>query len=111
MKWIVLVYIYRPGGIVKYKKHTFDTKKQAEDFRSKLKSASEMYSVSYKKEGVNKLMNSNEKDFILAIENMKIEILKNSDNLNSYELSNIKKHARDLYESLVWLQYEAEERE
>ena len=54
-------------------------------------------------------MNSNEKDFILAIENMKIEILKNSDNLNSYELSNIKKHARDLYESLVWLQYDAEE--
>ena len=51
-----------------------------------------------------------EKDFILAIENMKIEILKNSDNLNSYELSNIKKHARDLYESLVWLQYDAEER-
>lgn len=54
---------------------------------------------------------SNEKDFILAIENMKIDILTNSDNLNSYELSNIKKHARDLYESLVWLQYEAEERE
>lgn len=49
MKWVVLVYIYRPGGIVKYKKHTFDTKKQAEDFRSKLKTASEMYSVSYKK--------------------------------------------------------------
>lgn len=54
---------------------------------------------------------SNEKDFILAIDNMKIDILKNSDSLNSYELSNIKKHARDLYESLVWLQYEAEERE
>lgn len=53
---------------------------------------------------------SNEKDFILAIENMKVDILINSDNLNSYELSNIKKHARDLYESLVWLQYDAEER-
>lgn len=51
------------------------------------------------------------KDFILTIENLKIDILKNSDNLNSYELGNIKKHARDLYESLVWLQYEAEERE
>lgn len=50
------------------------------------------------------------KDFILTIENLKIDILKNSDNLNSYELGNIKKHARDLYESLVWLQYEAEER-
>lgn len=52
-----------------------------------------------------------EKDFILAIENIKIDILKNSDNLNIYELSNIKKHARDLYESLVWLQYAAEENE
>lgn len=51
------------------------------------------------------------KDFISTIENLKIDILKNSDNLNSYELGNIKKHARDLYESLVWLQYEAEERE
>jgi transcriptional regulator len=51
------------------------------------------------------------KDFILTIENLKIDILTNSDNLNSYELSNVKKHARDLYESLVWLQYEAEERE
>lgn len=51
------------------------------------------------------------KDFILTIENLKIDILKNSDNLNSYELGNIKKHARDLYEILIWLQYEAEERE
>jgi hypothetical protein len=49
MKWVVLVYIYRPGGIVKYNKHTFYTKKQAEDFRNNLKTASEMYSVSYKK--------------------------------------------------------------
>lgn len=50
------------------------------------------------------------KDFILIIESLKIDILTNSDNLNSYELSNIKKHARDLYESLVWMQYDAEER-
>ena len=49
------------------------------------------------------------KDFILAINNLKIDILTNSDNLNSYELGNIKKHARDLYECLVWLQYAAEE--
>lgn len=54
-------------------------------------------------------MNQTKKDFILAIENMKVELLKSSDNLNSYELSNIKKHARDLYESLVWLQYAKEE--
>lgn len=49
------------------------------------------------------------KDFILAIENLKIDIIKNSDKLDSYELGNIKSHARDLYESLVWLQCMAEE--
>lgn len=49
------------------------------------------------------------KDFILAINNLKIDIIKNSDNLDSYELGNIKNHARDLYESLVWLQYAKEE--
>ena len=51
------------------------------------------------------------KDFILAINNLKIDIITNSDNLNSYELGKIKKHARDLYECLVWLQYAAEENE
>nr|DAT39122.1 MAG TPA: hypothetical protein [Caudoviricetes sp.] len=56
-------------------------------------------------------MKRQKKDFILAIENLKIDIIKNSDNLDSYELGNIKSHARDLYESLVWLQYEAEEKE
>ena len=54
-------------------------------------------------------MSRQKKDFILAIENLKIEIIKNSDNLDSYELGNIKNHARDLYESLVWLQCMAEE--
>lgn len=54
-------------------------------------------------------MNRLKKDFILAIENLKIDIITNSDNLNSYELGNIKRHARDLYESLVWLQYAKEE--
>lgn len=49
------------------------------------------------------------KDFILAINNLKIEIIINSDNLDSYELGNIKNHARDLYETLVWLQYAKEE--
>lgn len=49
------------------------------------------------------------KDFILAIEKLKIDIITNSDNLDSYELGNIKRHARDLYESLVWLQCMAEE--
>ena len=50
------------------------------------------------------------KDFILAINNLKIDIIKNSDNLDSYELGNIKNHARDLYESRVWLQCRAEEK-
>lgn len=49
------------------------------------------------------------KDFILAIENLKIDIITNSDNLDSYELGNIKRHARDLYETLVWLQCAKEE--
>lgn len=49
------------------------------------------------------------KDFILAIENLKIDILKKSDELDGYELSDIKRHARGLYETLVWLQYEEEE--
>ena len=49
------------------------------------------------------------KHFILAIENLKIDIIKNSDNLDSYELGNIKSYARDLYETLVWLQCMAEE--
>ena len=54
-------------------------------------------------------MNQTKKDFILAINNLKIDIIKSSDNLDSYELGNIKSHARDLYESLVWLQCIAEE--
>lgn len=54
-------------------------------------------------------MNRLKKDFILAIENLKIDILKIADELDGYELSDIKRHARDLYESLVWLQYAKEE--
>lgn len=50
-------------------------------------------------------MNQLKKDFILAINNFKIDIITNSDNLDSYDLGNIKNHARDLYETLVWLQY------
>mgnify|MGYP000094542832 len=50
-----------------------------------------------------------EKDFILAIENLEIDILKIADELDGYELSDIKRHARSLYETLVWLQYAKEE--
>ena len=48
------------------------------------------------------------RDFIIAIENLKIDIITNLDNLDSYELGNIKNHARYLYETLVWLQHEEE---
>lgn len=54
-------------------------------------------------------MKQQKKDFILAIINLKIDITTNSDNLDRYELGNIKNHARDLYETLVWLQCMAEE--
>nr|DAR64245.1 MAG TPA: hypothetical protein [Caudoviricetes sp.] len=54
-------------------------------------------------------MNQLKKDFILAINNLKIDIITNSDKLDSYELGNVKSHARDLYETLVWLQYAKEE--
>lgn len=54
---------------------------------------------------------TDERDIILAIENIEIDILKIADELDGYELSNIKRHARELYETLVWLQYAAEEKE
>lgn len=54
-------------------------------------------------------MNRLKKDSILAIENLKIDVINNSDKLDSYELSDIKRHARGLYETLVWLQYAKEE--
>ena len=50
-----------------------------------------------------------EKELTAAILNLKIEVLQNDDKLSSQSLSNIKRQARDLYECLVWLQYDAEE--
>ncbi|HEW2698263.1 TPA: topoisomerase [Streptococcus pneumoniae] len=50
-----------------------------------------------------------EKELTTAISNLKIEVLQNDDKLSSQSLSNIKRQARDLYECLVWLQYDAEE--
>lgn len=54
-------------------------------------------------------MNRLKKDSILAIENLKIDVINNSDKLDSYDLGNIKNHARNLYEALVWLQCAKEE--
>ena len=53
----------------------------------------------------------NEKELIIAISNLKIEILKKSEGLSNQSLINIKKQARDLYECLVCLQYDAKENE
>ena len=50
-----------------------------------------------------------EKELTATILNLKIEVLQNDDKLSSQSLSNIKMQARDLYECLVWLQYNAEE--
>ena len=50
-----------------------------------------------------------EKELTTAISNLKIEVLQNDDKFSSQSLSNIKRQARDLYECLVWLQYDAEE--
>lgn len=50
-----------------------------------------------------------EKELTAAILNLKIEVLQNEDKLSSQSLSNIKRQARDLYECLVWLQYNVEE--
>ena len=51
------------------------------------------------------------KEIMKAITEIQTEVLKHSESLSAQELSDIKKRARGLYEDLVWLQYEAEERE
>ena len=50
------------------------------------------------------------KEIGLAITEIQVKVLTRSDSLSAYELNNIKIKARTLYESLVWLHYEAEER-
>lgn len=49
------------------------------------------------------------KQYILKLNNIEIEVIKQSDNMSAQNLSDIKKEARKLYETLVWLQYEAEQ--
>ena len=50
-----------------------------------------------------------EKELIIAISNLKIEIIKKSDSLGNQSLINIKREAQGLYERLVCLQYDAKE--
>ena len=49
------------------------------------------------------------KEIGLAITEIQVKVLTQSESLSAYELNNIKIKARDLYESLVWLQYAKEE--
>lgn len=51
------------------------------------------------------------KEIGLAITEIQVKVLTQSESLSAYELNNIKIKARVLYESLVWLHYEAQERE
>jgi DNA-binding helix-turn-helix protein len=48
------------------------------------------------------------KQYILELNNFLINLLRNADKLTAQNLSDIKREARNLYESLVGLQYEAE---
>lgn len=51
------------------------------------------------------------KEIGLAITEIQVKVLTQSESLSAYELNNIKIKARTLYESLVWLQYKEEEKE
>ena len=50
------------------------------------------------------------KEIGLAITEIQVKVLTQSESLSAYELNNIKIKAMTLYESLVWLHYEAQER-
>lgn len=52
-----------------------------------------------------------EKELIIAISNLKTEIIKKSDDLGNQSLINIKREVQRLYECLVCLQYDAKEAE
>jgi len=47
MCWVVQIPLERRGDTIKYEKHEFKTKKEAERFRAKLDKNSEIYKVSY----------------------------------------------------------------
>lgn len=54
---------------------------------------------------------SKRQQYILKITNIEISLLRDSKKMSAQDLSDIKKVARGLYENLVFMQYEAEERE
>lgn len=49
--------------------------------------------------------------YLLKLISIKASLLREQEEISAQDLSNIKKQARCLYEDLVWLQFEAEERE
>lgn len=49
--------------------------------------------------------------YIQKLTNIEISLLRESEKMSAQYLSDIKRVARGLYEDLVWLQFEAEERE
>lgn len=54
---------------------------------------------------------SKRQQHIQKLTNIKISLLRESEGMSSQDLSDIKRVARGLYEDLVWMQFEAEERE
>ena len=49
--------------------------------------------------------------YLLKLISIKASLLREQEEISAQDLSNIKKQARCLYEDLVWMQFEAEERE
>lgn len=49
--------------------------------------------------------------YLLKLISIKASLLREQEEISAQDLSNIKKAARSLYEDLVWMQFEAEERE
>ena len=48
--------------------------------------------------------------YLLKLISIKASLLREQEEISAQDLSNIKKEARCLYEDLVWMQFEAEER-
>ena len=49
--------------------------------------------------------------YLLKLISIKASLLREQEEISAQDLSNIKKQARCLYEDLVWMQFEAEDRE
>ena len=49
--------------------------------------------------------------YLLKLISIKASLLREQEEISAQDLSNIKKQSRCLYEDLVWMQFEAEERE